>query len=87
MVKFFKDDSKKDKGPFEDPGNLSMLDVLNKAMEKLRARLFTLAESSLPEGQASSFKKVVKDYTSETWNILTNLLSKNKEDEENEDTK
>jgi len=61
-------------------------DVLNKTMEKLRARIFTLAESSLPEGQANSFKKAVKDYTSEAWNILTaeclKLKSKEKKDED-----
>jgi len=50
------------------------LNQLNKVMEKLRARLFTLAEASLPDVQASSFKKAIKDYTSESWNELTKLI-------------
>ena len=44
-------------------------------MERLRARLFTLAEATLPsEQQASSFKKAIKDYTSDSWNDLTELI-------------
>jgi hypothetical protein len=83
MIKFFKDDSKE---PLNNVDENSSIDVLNKAMEKLRARLFTLAESSLPEGQANSFKKIVKDYTSETWNILTKLLSEKSKEDKNEDS-
>ncbi|MCK4359235.1 MAG: hypothetical protein KAW92_10945 [Candidatus Cloacimonetes bacterium] len=52
------------------------IERLNKVMERLRARLFTLAEASLSsEQQASSFKKAVKDYTSDSWNDLTELIN------------
>lgn len=51
------------------------LEKLNKVMEKLRARLYTLAEASLTsEQQANSFKKAVKDYTAEAWNEITELI-------------
>lgn len=51
------------------------VEKLNKVMERLRARLFTLAEATLPsEKQASSFKKAVKDYTSDSWNELTKIV-------------
>ena len=51
------------------------IEKLNKTMERLRARLFTLAEAVLPADQANSFKKAIKDYTSESWNELTNLIN------------
>lgn len=48
---------------------------LNKVMERLRARLFTLAEATLSsEQQASSFKKAIKDYSSDSWNDLTKIV-------------
>ena len=51
------------------------IEGLNKVMERLRARLFTLAEATLPsEQQASSFKKAIKDYTSDSWNDLTKIV-------------
>ena len=63
-------DSRNFQGPFSES-----IEKLNKVMERLRARLFTLAEAVLPAEQANSFKKAVKDYTSESWNELTNLIN------------
>lgn len=60
-------------GPFNDPSKST--EKLNKVMERLRARLFTLAEAVLPADQANSFKKAIKDYTSESWNGLTKLVN------------
>jgi hypothetical protein len=58
------------------------VEKVNKVMEKLRARLYTLAESSLPvEQQALSFKKAIKDYTSETWNEITKVIEELEKEE------
>ena len=64
------EDSRNFHGPFSES-----VEKLNKVMERLRARLFTLAEAVLPAEQANSFKKAVKDYTSESWNELTKLVN------------
>jgi len=62
-----------DKG-FEGPFSES-IEKLNKTMEKLRARLYTLAETALAtEQQSTSFKKAVKDYTSEAWNEINKII-------------
>jgi len=59
---------------FEEPSSESV-EKLNKIMEKLRARLYTLAESSFSvEQQSTSFKKAVKDYTSEAWNEINKII-------------
>lgn len=64
---------------FEPTSSEDPLHKLNKLMERLRARLYTLAEAALPPEQANSFKKALKDYTSETWNKMTDLISELKE--------
>jgi len=83
MVGFFKKNSLDNN--FQDKRKETPCDILNATMEKLRAKLFTLTEAVLPEVQANSFKKAVKDYTSEAWNILTKLLSENQESKEEKD--
>lgn len=64
------DADKRFEGPFSES-----TEKLNKIMEKLRARLYTLAETALvTEQQSTSFKRAVKDYTSEAWNEINEIV-------------
>ncbi len=57
----------------------TQVDKINAVFNRLRARLYSLMETALPDkDQANAAKKSVRDYTSQAWSDINDIVKDNK---------